>query len=803
MERPIFVVALLAIITATINIFIGPELNVLVFLASFLILLALKKYKKVSYLYLLILLIIPIVIIRCNFYKRQASMIADLEPKEELCANVSGYVNNIEETDNGISFRIYDASVLVAEEKDEFSLLVYADSSIDLSEADYIEAMGKLKRLNTARNEGNFNQEKYYESLGIKGVFTIEKLDKKDQSRKGIYPELFRLKRDLLETYDKIFTKEKASIIKAMTLGFRNDLTKEQKLDFKDSGIAHLLSISALHVSLLGLTIYKLLKRRFDLLLAGIFAAFIMLSYLIITNNGISCRRAVIMLLAYILADNLARTNDLITSISLGLVILIIDNPFVITNTGFLLSFLSMAGIAFIYPIVINDEYILVIFKREKLNKKDIKQAIKRKILEAFLLSLSIQIATLPIILLMNYEFAVISCLLNLIVIPLFSLLMVTAFISGLVGLFSINLGLFFAGTSNYILDFYAFLIKIFTSFKGAIILTGAPKRSICIAYYLILVLLIVLAKLIRDEIAYFLLAHFKRAFVVLIVGLIIVASNLHFKENKGLNLISVDVGQGDCQLITIKGRNFLIDAGSTDVKNVGEYRLFPLLKYRKIDSLEAISISHFDSDHVNAIIEILENYPRINIKEIAIPDVKNLEENDNFKRIVNLADKRGVKINYIKAGDILFFNKELDLKITCLHPVKDYDYTDANEYSTSHLIEYGDFKELTIGDATKRAELDILENAKKLNVDLKNIDILKVGHHGSKTSSDVDFINYTRPSLSIISCGVKNRYHHPNKETIDKLNAINSKIFITSKQGEIIINIDNKGNLKVRSYLD
>ena len=157
MERPIFVVALLAIITATISIFIGPELNILVFLASFLILLALKKYKKVSYLYLLILLIIPIVIIRCNFYKRQASTIADLEPKEELCANVSGYVTNIEETDNGISFRIYDASVLVAEEKDEFSLLVYADSSIDLSEADYIEAMGKLKRLNTARNEGNFN----------------------------------------------------------------------------------------------------------------------------------------------------------------------------------------------------------------------------------------------------------------------------------------------------------------------------------------------------------------------------------------------------------------------------------------------------------------------------------------------------------------------------------------------------------------------------------------------------------------------------------------------------------------------
>ena len=651
MERPIFIAAIFALITAFTSIFLGRELTIFVLIAGLLILLALREYKKVSYLYLIILLIIPIVSIRSYFYKNQAKLISNLEVKEELNANVSGYVTCITKTENGISFRLMNARVEVDKDvyhaddhasdygsektaSEKFSILVYAEANTDLLEGDYIEASGKLKRLNTSRNEGNYNQEEYYKSLGIRASFTISDLKKIDKSKTGIYPELFRLKGNLIGVYDKIFTKDKAAIVKAMTLGVRTDLTEQQKLDFKDSGIAHLLSISALHVSLLGLTIYKLLKRKLDYLVAAIIAVFIMLSYLIITNNGISCRRAVIMLIAYCIADNLARSNDLITTISLSLIILIVDDPYVITNTGFLLSFLSMAAIAFIYPIVINDEKILMLFKREELNKKDMKQKIKRKLSEAFCLSLSIQIATLPVIILMNYEVALLSVLLNLIVIPLFSLLMVSAFLSGIIGLFNIFLSLLFAGSSNYILDFYSLLMKISTSFKGSIILTGAPRREFVIAYYLILLVIIILAKLLRDEILFKYVSFFQKTLFGAYILLIIIGLNFHYKELSGLNIVSLDVGQGDCQLVSLEGKNFLIDGGSTDIKNVGEYRIYPSLKYRGIKSLEAITVSHFDSDHVNGLIELLEKADRLEIKKIVIPDVEKLEENENYLKM-------------------------------------------------------------------------------------------------------------------------------------------------------------------------
>ncbi len=826
MERPIFIAAIFALITAFTSIFLGQELTIFVLIAGLLILLALREYKKVSYLYLIILLIIPIVSIRSYFYKNQAKLISNLEVKEELNANVSGYVTCITKTENGISFRLMNARVEVdkdvynaddygsektASEKtasgktvsEKFSILVYAEANTDLLEGDYIEASGKLKRLNTSRNEGNYNQEEYYKSLGIRASFTISDLKKIDKSKTGIYPELFRLKGNLIGVYDKIFTKDKAAIVKAMTLGVRTDLTEQQKLDFKDSGIAHLLSISALHVSLLGLTIYKLLKRKLDYLVAAIIAVFIMLSYLIITNNGISCRRAVIMLIAYCIADNLARSNDLITTISLSLIILIVDDPYVITNTGFLLSFLSMAAIAFIYPIVINDEKILMLFKREELNKKDMKQKIKRKLSEAFCLSLSIQIATLPVIILMNYEVALLSVLLNLIVIPLFSLLMVSAFLSGIIGLFNIFLSLLFAGSSNYILDFYSLLMKISTSFKGSIILTGAPRREFVIAYYLILLVIIILAKLLRDEILFKYVSFFQKTLFGAYIFLIIIGLNLHYKELSGLNIVSLDVGQGDCQLVSLEGKNFLIDGGSTDIKNVGEYRIYPSLKYRGIKSLEAITVSHFDSDHVNGLIELLEKADRLEIKKIVIPDVEKLEENENYLKMIKLAKERGIKLEYIKAGDVLYFQKNKGFKITCLHPIKNFNYEDANDYSTSFLINYGDFKALTIGDATALAEKAIMDNAMAFGVDISNINLLKVGHHGSKTSSSKEFIDFTKPSFSVISCGIKNRYHHPNEETLDKLNAINSKIYITSKIGEIMINTKNSGKLTIRGYLD
>lgn len=244
----------------------------------------------------------------------------------------------------------------------------------------------------------------------------------------------------------------------------------------------------------------------------------------------------------------------------------------------------------------------------------------------------------------------------------------------------------------------------------------------------------------------------------------------------------------GDSTLIiTPKGKNILIDTGEAE-NIIVEYLLD-----RKIKTIDYLMISHFDSDHSGKAEEIIET---LNIKNLIIS--KQSENSEQFENTIKSAKENKVKIIQVQAGDILKIEKDIYFEI--LWPKTDETIAEnpLNNNSIVAKLKYKNFSMLFTGDIEEIAENAILEEYKKSNV-LKAT-ILKVAHHGSKTSSTEEFIKEVSPKISLIGVGVNNKFGHPNNETIKTLNAYGSAVYRTDLHGEITLKTNKKGVITIHT---
>jgi competence protein ComEC len=241
-----------------------------------------------------------------------------------------------------------------------------------------------------------------------------------------------------------------------------------------------------------------------------------------------------------------------------------------------------------------------------------------------------------------------------------------------------------------------------------------------------------------------------------------------------------VDVRQGDCCLIRYAGKNILIDSGGSDDNyDVGKNILLPYLLTKKITKIDYAFVSHMDSDHCKGLFYVAEH---LRIENIIIG--LQAEEYPNLKMIKEIANRRKIKIQMLQAGNIININK---IKITVIWPIRESMITE-NGINNNSLVFRIDFKNnsfLFTGDIEKVAEEKILETY-KYNLKVLDVDVLKVGHHGSKTSSIDNFIFATTPIIALIGVAKNNKYGHPASTTIEKLNKLKCKIYRTDKMGEI-----------------
>ncbi len=266
--------------------------------------------------------------------------------------------------------------------------------------------------------------------------------------------------------------------------------------------------------------------------------------------------------------------------------------------------------------------------------------------------------------------------------------------------------------------------------------------------------------------------------FILIVLTLVFLA--LFYKTEKPLKLVMLDVGQGDAIYIeTPNGTNMLIDSGrdKTVLYELGEVMSF---NQNKIDIIE---VSNPDLDHIGGFPFVMEKYK---IKNIISPGT-NHDSLEAFGEIEKLAQEKQIPVLKPKQGTVIMLDQKENITYTILWPTGNVNGWEVNAGSLVGLITYGDKKILLTGDAPKEVEDQIINKYKD---ELQNIDILKVGHHGSKTSTGSALAMLARPKYALISAGKNNRYGHPHKIVLDNLNNVGSKILVTKDTGRITCTI-------------
>ena len=242
-----------------------------------------------------------------------------------------------------------------------------------------------------------------------------------------------------------------------------------------------------------------------------------------------------------------------------------------------------------------------------------------------------------------------------------------------------------------------------------------------------------------------------------------------------------IDVGQGDSILIQVNNKNLLIDAGPKSDKK----KLFNYLSSLNLDKLDYVIATHPHEDHIGNMSDVIDDY---NVLAFYAPKVQSTTK--TFEKMIDSLKSKNLKINVIKKGTDSI-NLGINTKVTVFSPTED-SYEDLNNYSPVIKIEYGKTSFLFTGDAQKDVEKEILSTNEDISAD-----ILKVGHHGSSTSTTNDFLKKVNPSIGVISVGKDNTYNHPNDDTIKRLKGNKVTIYRTDKDGTVVFSSDGSKIIK------
>lgn len=710
---------------------------------------------------------------------------------------VQGKIYKIENTAFGTNIYLKGVEVENGEKSVSVKrIFVNTEKIPNVKIGNIIKVRGKLRQFEEAANKGNFDSKKYYLSLGFYGKIEAGTIEVINSDYSGIRQELYEMRMEIIERLEKLCSDNKGifsiinnknGIIGAIILGDKTDLDSDIKELYSVSGIAHILAISGLHISFIGMAIYRLLRRRFRFLFSAAVSIPVVLSFGIMSGFGISTIRAIIMFILKIIGEVLGRKYDAITAISLAGLVLLVQNTFVVCNSGFQMSFGAIIAIVLILPIV-----------EEILNTDN-------KIIKVLSANFTISLVMNPILAWNYYELPTFSFLLNIVVVPLMSVVIVSS-IAGIFCsciMFGFGKVVIFPGCG--ILELYTFLCNIINKSSVASIVVGQPKVTIIIVYYAILLVVLFGLKNIRTK---YTRAEKERNIIkketglvlekkakkerrikgqnvklrlACIVGFLLLNCLIYYIPNPGFYITFINVGQGDGILIHgDNGTKVMVDGGSTSEKQVAKNCIVPYLKAEGIGTIDYSIITHTDKDHISGILEILENNNsnRIRIKNLVMPDI-NMKD-DTYNELIEKAKLKKINVLYIKKGDTLSLDKT---KIKCIYPETTTTASDKNDYCTVLSVKNKTSKILLTGDISKEIEEKIKDDIEE------NYTVLKVAHHGSNYSSSEKFLKKVNPKYSIISVGKNNSYGHPGNETMERLR----------KQGGVIYRTDEKGGITIR----
>lgn len=767
----------------------------------------------------------------------------------ELPCTVSGKIKEIKTDGLSDTYYIMADSIVSSEfaYKGKIGIVIYTSAGkerknnpgntdhiyLDYINGDYICMSGTVSVPDSATNPGTFDQ---YIYLRNKGYYlcisngTIESGNHRPYSIEGF---LYGINNRCTKIIDNSFDSESAGIVKAMLVADKSTLDKNIKKLYSENGIAHIMAISGVHVAIIGMTLYGFLRKlRIGRLISGTFSIAIIILYGIMTGMSSSTERAVIMLILSIAAEYFGRKTDAPTSMGFAMIIMALGNPYVILDAGFQLSFAAITGVTVVAPQLRKLLRMFKCFIKEADEKK--KQKHKKimslrkviiKLIDALVVGIASFITTTPVIIYYYYQFPPYSILINLIVIPLVSLIVGGSILVVLTSLFFTGAAVVMTYPVRLILFGYKYLCIFASGLPGASVLVGHISIGMVFVYYLSVVLIFAILRMIRigktergGPILYLMLATVLFLTVVYEV----------YSYDKSLKIVYMDVGQGDGVLLRTSGHGgILIDGGSSSNKRVGEYVMVPVLKYYGVSEVEYAFVSHGDADHVSGLEYLLnEEQSGVHVVNLVLPEYG---DQDALQELKSEATANNVNIIYMKPGDNITYNHQHaeTINIECLYPdeeagqsvldtnnlsmilkttitwdVREADIENLNKSSDSDAS----LSLLFVGDAGIAAEKRLIELYGKNSLgeipDSIACDILKVGHHGSRNSSGSDFLKRVSAMYGIISCGKDNRYGHPHAETLERLKMADTKYMTTKEHGAIILSIE-RGDWSLSGYID
>ena len=659
----------------------------------------------------------------------------------------------------------------------ESNILIYDDTFLEIPIGKTICVKGKTLPFEKPRNPGNFDQQLYYAKQNIYGYVWSEKIISVSGEVNPILEGLNKFKQAWSQSILEKMNEENGQVLCAMLLGEKSDLDADMKEQYQKAGISHVLAISGLHISFIGLGIYKLIRRGgVSYIGAGILAGLVLSIYVLMIGFSVSVIRAYVMLLFRMGADMSGRVYDMMTALMVSATLLVWYQPLYLTDAAFYLSHGAILGILILLPCL----------------KKILPQ---RRWIEGSMAGIAIHMALFPILLWFYFEIPTYSIFINMLVIPLMSWILGLGMFGSLFSFIWMPAGKVLLEGCDWILSFFNWLGEKCCRLPFSRMVFGKPNWWEVVIYYVILFGFVFFVEKCKDKSR---LTKFRKIGVLLALFMVLIF--VKFPNGK-LKITMLDVGQGDCIFLKgPRGHTYLVDGGSSDVNELAKYRIEPFLKSQGVGALDYVFVSHGDLDHYSGIEEMLERQLMgVRIKQLVLPT--NYRQDKALLELTKLAIQKNVGVAVMNANQKLI---EGDMEIACIQPDEEKNVLkgtkgskildgnarsmvlEGNAGSMVLDVTFREFDMLLTGDVEGEGEEQLVGSLPK-----KNYDILKVAHHGSKYSTTEEFLKVAQPKIAWISAGKQNSYGHPHEEVLDRLKQIQCQVFQTTKYGAIMVETD------------
>ena len=770
MKRPLLIAAIAYINGILIGVYLSKSIPLFVILS--IIVSLITSFKKNIYRNAICMYLIVMCISSIYVYNKNLNYESKYKKYDNKNISIEGtIISDIEEKEYNYTFtiRTKDGYFLVNLKKNK--------EEISLEYGDKLQISGEYQEPNKARNYKGFDYKNYLKINKIYGIIRVDLytniIIKHQKNLSNFKLLIHKIREKLKQNIQELLTKETYALGIGILIGDNSRINEKIVEDFKNSNLSHMLAVSGAHINYVVLTVSILFtKKRAGIKAQRVVTIMMMLFFMELTQMTSSVVRAGISCIIYMLASLLYRKADVINAMAISTLLILLNNPFKLFDIGFQLSYAGTLGIILFCNLI----------------NIPIKNKLLKYLKDSIIISISANIFIIPI---MMYQFHTISLtfiLSNLLAGPLLGISIILEIIVLLISFMSINIAAIPAKVLNILLILIINIANWFSNIEISKIYVITPQIISIVAYYLIC------AAIILKQ---------KNRKIIVIIMLTVLIINL-FPTPKKLRINFIDVGQGDSTLIrTETNKVILIDSGGSTASSsfdVGNKVLLPYLLDIRIKKIDFIIVSHFDADHCQAFETVIDN---INVEKVVV--CKQSMITQEYLNIINKCREKNIKVIVVERGDKLKLDKKTEFEI--LHPGERFlddgkGGLNANAIvcKMNYKLDNGKvFSILFTGDIEVEAEKELEQvYGKKLKAD-----ILKIAHHGSKTSSREEFIKLVAPKIALIGVGENNKFGHPADITLERLEKEKVKVYRTDQMGEVSITINKNGRIKVKTQIN